>query len=38
MLDLSLFEESLLKDSDEEIISSLGSVYKKEVKKKVRTS
>ena len=35
MSDLSLFEQSLLKDSNE-IISSLGSVYKKEAKKKVR--
>ena len=33
--DLSLFEEPLLKDLNEEVISSLGSVYGKEVTKKV---
>ena len=34
MSDLSLFEEPLLKDLDKKVISSLGSVYGKEVMKK----
>ena len=36
MVDQSLFEEPLLNDSNEEAISSLGSVYRKEVTKKVQ--
>ena len=36
MSDLSLFEESLLKNSDKDVISSLGSVYRNEVMKKVK--
>ena len=35
LLDRSLFEEPLLNDLDEEVISSLGFVYGKEVIKKV---
>ena len=35
MLDLLLFEEPLLKDPDEEVISLLGFVYKKKVTKKL---
>ena len=33
MSDLSLFEELLLKDPNEDVITSLGSVYEKEVTK-----
>ena len=36
MSNSSLFEEPLLKDPDEEVISSLGFVYGKEVTKKVQ--
>ena len=36
MSDLLLFKEPLLKDSDSEVISSLGSMYGKEVTKKVQ--
>ena len=35
MTDSSLFEEPLLKDPNEEVISSLSSIYSKEVTKKV---
>ena len=35
LLDRPLFEEPLLNDPNEEVISSLGSVYEKEVTKKV---
>ena len=36
MFDLSLFEESLLKDPNEEVLSSLGAVYGEEVVKGVQ--
>ena len=36
MLDLSLFEEQLLKDSNEEVLTSLGEVYNKEALKGVQ--
>ena len=35
MVDLSLFEESLLKDPKEEVVSALGSEYKEAVVKNV---
>ena len=36
MMDSSLFKEPLIKDPDEEVISLLGSIYGKEVTKKVQ--